>query len=114
MRVLSANDCVRAESVGSLRIGDTTVPRSGYGTMRLPGANKLVAEAFYPYPEDLLIATKVGARRNADRGFVTDGAPEAIRRACQHDAAVLRVDVPAAALELSADQIDRLNAMADQ
>jgi pyridoxine 4-dehydrogenase len=129
-RVFSANDCVWAESAGSLRVGQTIVPRFGYGTMRLPGpgvwgpprdpdaalavlrravelgvrlidtsgyygpdvANKLVAEALHPYPEDLVIATKVGARRDADRGFVADGAPEAVRRACQHDATVLRVD----------------------
>jgi aryl-alcohol dehydrogenase-like predicted oxidoreductase len=55
-------------------------------------ANQLVAEALHPYPEDLVIATKVGARRDADRAFVADGAPEAVRRACQHDATVLRVD----------------------
>jgi len=130
IRALPVNDCVRAESAGSLRVGQTIVPRFGYGTMRLPGpgvwgpprdsnaalavlrravelgirlidtsgyygpdvANQLVAEALHPYPENLVIATKVGARRGADRGFMADGAPEAVRRACQHDATVLRVE----------------------
>jgi pyridoxine 4-dehydrogenase len=129
-RVLPVNDYVRAEAAGSLRVGQTAVPRFGYGTMRLPGpgvwgpprnhnaalavlrravelgirlidtsgyygpdvANQLIAEALHPYPEDLIIATKVGARRDAERGFVADGAPEAVRRACQHDAAVLQVE----------------------
>lgn len=55
-------------------------------------ANELVAEALHPYPADLLIATKVGVARGADRGFVPAASAEAIRRACERDATVLRVD----------------------
>ena len=47
-------------------------------------ANRLLAEALIPYPDDLLIATKVGARRTPDGGFAADATPEAVRGAV-HD-----------------------------
>jgi aryl-alcohol dehydrogenase-like predicted oxidoreductase len=91
----------------AVELGVRLIDTSGYYGPDV--ANKLVAGALYPYPEDLVIATKVGARRDADRGFVADGAPEAVRRACH-----LEENLAAAGLRLSADQIDRLSAVADQ
>lgn len=115
--------------ITTIRIGDRTVPRIGYGTMGLPGpgaygpspdpeaaitalrtaadlgvrlidtsgyygpdvANRLVAEALRPYPDDLLIATKVGARRGPDRSFLPHDTPEAVRSAVERDLEVLGV-----------------------
>jgi aryl-alcohol dehydrogenase-like predicted oxidoreductase len=42
--------------------------------------NQLIREALHPYPEDLVIATKVGAYRDADGGWPTARAPEQLRR----------------------------------
>lgn len=44
------------------------------------GANEeLLAEALYPYPDDLLIATKVGMARSAAGEWDHDARPEALR-----------------------------------
>src|SRR3954447_7569627 len=89
---------------GTVSIGDLTVPRLGFGAMRLPGpgvwgppadreqalavlrravelgvrvgdtawyygldgANELIAPALRPYPDDLVLVTKLGARRDDD------------------------------------------------
>lgn len=58
-----------------LRLIDT----SGYYGPEV--ANRLVAEALHPYPSDLLIATKVGARRTADGDFTAHATPQAVRTA---------------------------------
>lgn len=42
--------------------------------------NQLIREALHPYPEGLVIATKVGAYRDADGGWPTARAPEQLRR----------------------------------
>jgi aryl-alcohol dehydrogenase-like predicted oxidoreductase len=42
-------------------------------------ANDLIREALHPYPEDLLIATKVGARRGEDRSWLPAPRPEELR-----------------------------------
>lgn len=58
-----------------------------------PGvANRLVAEALAPYPQDLLIATKIGAARTPDGGFVADGDPAAVRAAIHDNLRTLRTD----------------------
>jgi len=43
--------------------------------------NEIIREALYPYPEDLRIVTKVGARRDAEGGWPTALAPDDLRRA---------------------------------
>jgi pyridoxine 4-dehydrogenase len=76
--------------------------RIGFGTMQLPGpdvlrravelgvrhidtaqyygsANEVVRDALHPYPEDLRIATKVGARRGPDGAFLPAARPEELR-----------------------------------
>lgn len=41
--------------------------------------NELIHEALHPYPETVLIATKVGANRDAEGGWPTARAPEDLR-----------------------------------
>ena len=55
-------------------------------------ANELLAEAVHPYPDDLLIATKVGARRTPEGGFAADATPRAIRDAVHDNLRQLRGD----------------------
>ncbi len=47
-------------------------------------ANELIRAALHPYPEGLLIATKVGARRGDDRSWLPAATPEELRAAV-HD-----------------------------
>jgi pyridoxine 4-dehydrogenase len=54
---------------------------------------ELIAEALYPYPEDLLIATKGGLVRTGGGGeWPKDGRPEHLREACEGSLRRLRVD----------------------
>jgi pyridoxine 4-dehydrogenase len=54
---------------------------------------ELIAEALYPYPEDLLIATKGGLVRTGEGGeWPKDGRPEHLREACEGSLRRLRVD----------------------
>ncbi|WP_165368312.1 aldo/keto reductase [Phytoactinopolyspora endophytica] len=55
-------------------------------------ANRLLAEAIAPYPDDLLVATKVGARRTPDGGFAADTTPEAVRSAVHDNLRQLGLD----------------------
>jgi pyridoxine 4-dehydrogenase len=43
----------------------------------------LIAEALYPYPEDLVIATKGGLERPGPNRWVPNGRPEHLRAACE-------------------------------
>jgi pyridoxine 4-dehydrogenase len=57
-------------------------------------SEELIAEALYPYPEDLLIATKGGlVRTGPGRGWPADGRPEHLRAACAGSLRRLRLDV---------------------
>jgi hypothetical protein len=46
-------------------------------------SERLIAEALYPYPEELVIATKGGLVRPGSGRWVPDGRPEYLRRACE-------------------------------
>jgi len=46
--------------------------------------NRIIFEALHPYPDDLRIVTKVGARRDADGGWPHARSPEELRQAV-HD-----------------------------
>src|SRR6201991_4486106 len=41
--------------------------------------NRLIAEALYPYPNDLVICTKVGATRRPDKSWIPFNTPENLR-----------------------------------
>jgi len=46
--------------------------------------NRIIFEALHPYPDDLRIVTKVGARRDAEGGWPHARSPEELRQAV-HD-----------------------------
>jgi pyridoxine 4-dehydrogenase len=59
-------------------------------------ANELIREALHPYPEELLLVSKVGAAREADGGWIPAQRPEQLRRGVEenlHSLDVERVDV---------------------
>jgi aryl-alcohol dehydrogenase-like predicted oxidoreductase len=62
-------------------------------------ANELVAEALYPYPDDLVLVTKLGGARAPDASWHSFLRPEQLREGVEHDLRQLRLDaVPIAHL----------------
>ncbi|MBW4541371.1 MAG: aldo/keto reductase [Myxacorys chilensis ATA2-1-KO14] len=58
-----------------------------------PGYNEeLIASALYPYPDDLVIATKGGVLKTAPDNIRTDGSPNSLRRSCEASLKRLKVD----------------------
>jgi pyridoxine 4-dehydrogenase len=55
-------------------------------------SEELIAEALYPYPEDLLIATKGGLTRTGPGQWPPDGSPQHLREACEGSLRRLRLD----------------------
>src|SRR5262245_25274660 len=55
-------------------------------------SERLIAEALYPYPSDLVIATKAGFERPGPDRWVENGKPEHLRSACEGSLRRLRVD----------------------
>jgi len=55
-------------------------------------SERLIAETLYPYPEELVIATKGGLVRPGPGRWVPNGRPEHLRRACEGSLARLRLD----------------------
>jgi pyridoxine 4-dehydrogenase len=55
-------------------------------------SDSLIAEALYPYPRDLVIATKGGLLRPGPGQWVPDGRPEHLRAALEGSLRRLRVD----------------------
>jgi pyridoxine 4-dehydrogenase len=53
-------------------------------------ANRLIAETLYPYPKDLVLATKLGGRRTPDQGWAPALSPQALREGCEEDLRSLR------------------------
>jgi pyridoxine 4-dehydrogenase len=54
--------------------------------------NQIIREALHPYPEDLRIVTKVGARRDAQGGWPTARTPDELRRAVHENLENLGLD----------------------
>src|SRR5713101_605791 len=115
---------------GTLRIGDLSVRRLGFGAMRFTGegiwgeprdrneairvlrravdlginfidtadsygpgvSERLIAEALYPYPADLVIASKGGLERPGPNQWTENGHPEHLRSACEGSLRRLRLD----------------------
>src|ERR687885_1800357 len=120
-----------AEKSGQFLLGDRTVHRMGYGTMKLSGphvmgppadrdgaiavlrravelgvdhidtsdyygphvTNELIREALHPYPEELTIVTKVGARRTPDGAWPEALSRDELRQAVHDNLDHLGVDV---------------------
>ena len=55
-------------------------------------SERLIAETLYPYPEDLVIATKGGLVRPGPGRWDADGRPEHLRAACEGSLRRLRLD----------------------
>ena len=59
-------------------------------------SERLIAEALYPYPSDLVIATKAGLVRPGPSRWEPDGRPEHLRAACEgslHRLRLQRIDL---------------------
>jgi pyridoxine 4-dehydrogenase len=52
----------------------------------------LIAEALYPYPDGLVIATKGGLRRSGPGQWPRDGRPERLKECCEASLRRLRLD----------------------
>ena len=52
----------------------------------------LIAEALYPYPEDLVIATKGGHERTGPNRWPINGRPDHLKAACEGSLRRLRLD----------------------
>jgi aryl-alcohol dehydrogenase-like predicted oxidoreductase len=55
-------------------------------------SERLIAETLYPYPDDLVIATKGGLVRPGPGRWDADGRPEHLREACEGSLRRLRLD----------------------
>jgi pyridoxine 4-dehydrogenase len=55
-------------------------------------AEELIAEALYPYPEGLVIATKGGLTRTGPGEWPRDGRPQHLREACEGSLRRLKLD----------------------
>ncbi len=54
--------------------------------------NRLIAEALYPYPQDLVICTKVGATRKPDKSWITYNKPENLRSSIDKNLQTLKLE----------------------
>lgn len=54
--------------------------------------NRIIAEALYPYPDDLVICTKVGATRRPDKSWVPFNTPENLRTAIDNNLRTLKIE----------------------
>jgi pyridoxine 4-dehydrogenase len=54
--------------------------------------NQLICEALYPYPKDLAIVTKVGARRGKDGAWISATSADELTRAVHDNLRNLRLD----------------------
>ncbi|MCL4776519.1 MAG: aldo/keto reductase [Gammaproteobacteria bacterium] len=55
-------------------------------------SERLIAEALYPYPQGLVIATKGGSMRSGPDGWTANGQPEHLRAACEGSLQRLRIE----------------------
>jgi len=54
--------------------------------------NQLIREALHPYPDDLVIVTKIGARRGADGSWLPASSPAELRQAVRDNLRNLSLD----------------------
>jgi pyridoxine 4-dehydrogenase len=54
--------------------------------------NRLIAEALYPYPDDLVICTKVGATRKPDKSWLPFNKPENLRVSIENNLRTLKIE----------------------
>jgi aryl-alcohol dehydrogenase-like predicted oxidoreductase len=73
-----------------VELGITHIDTSDYYGPHV--TNQIIRQALHPYPDDLRIVTKVGARRDAEGGWPTALAPEELRQAVHENLENLGVD----------------------
>ena len=56
-------------------------------------SERLIAEALYPYPEDLVIAAKGGLVRPGPEQWIPDGRPQHLHGACERRLRLDRIDL---------------------
>ena len=54
--------------------------------------NRLIAEALYPYPDDLVICTKVGGARKPDASWIPFNKPQNLRTSIENNLRTLKID----------------------
>jgi pyridoxine 4-dehydrogenase len=54
--------------------------------------NRLIAEAIYPYQDNLVICTKVGAARKPDKSWIPFNSPDNLRTAIERNLRTLKLD----------------------
>ena len=54
--------------------------------------NRLIVEALYPYPADLVICTKVGGARKPDKSWIPFNSPDNLRESIENNLRTLRLD----------------------
>jgi pyridoxine 4-dehydrogenase len=54
--------------------------------------NRLIAEALYPYPEDVVICTKVGGARKPDKSWIPFNSPENLRISIENNLRTLKLE----------------------
>lgn len=73
----------RSQAIRVLRraveLGVNHIDTAAFYFSRLRSANELINSALAPYPDDLVIATKVGPARDASGEWVTSARPEQLR-----------------------------------
>jgi len=52
--------------------------------------NRLIAAALYPYPDDLVICTKVGGARKPDKSWISFNRPENLRNSIENNLRTLK------------------------
>jgi pyridoxine 4-dehydrogenase len=66
--------------------------------------NELIREALHPYPAELILVSKVGARRDREGGVLTDDEPRQLRQAIEENLRTLGVEaLPIVNLRLMRD-----------
>ena len=55
-------------------------------------SNQLIVEALHPYPKDLVLATKLGARRMPDKSWIPALRPDELRAGVEGDLRSLRLE----------------------
>jgi aryl-alcohol dehydrogenase-like predicted oxidoreductase len=54
--------------------------------------NRLITEALYPYPQNLVICTKVGCTRKPDKSWIPFSRPEQLRTSLERNLRTLKLD----------------------
>ena len=54
--------------------------------------NRLIAEALYPYPGDLIICTKIGATRQPDKSWIPFSSPDNLRTSIDNNLRTLKLE----------------------